>query len=188
MFKHGDIHQETGKVFWSYDSDGNERWFDPARFFFRKNVALRNARVRYWKDPEQSRTKVRSYAAANREMKRKSFKNWAMRNKPEIRNNRLKRDYGISSEDYARMLVAQSGKCAICGTTQSAVRKTSGRVHELCVDHCHTTGKVRGLLCVNCNVAIGKLKDDPGLMLKAAEYVQNPPGVPVGTNTQGITA
>jgi hypothetical protein len=187
MAKHGDINQETGMVFWSYDSEGNERWFDPARFLFRKNVALRNARVKYWKDPEKSRTKVREYGAANRQMKRESFKKWAMRNKPEIRNNRLKRDYGISSEDYSNMLTAQYGKCAICGTNESAIRKTSGRVHDLCVDHCHTTGKVRGLLCVNCNVAIGKLKDNPLLMLKAAEYVQNPPGVPIATNIQGIT-
>lgn len=73
----------------------------------------------------------------------------------------LKRKYGISIGDYNILFLKQDGKCAICGVHQKDLKK------KLSVDHNHGTGKVRGLLCPNCNSAIGMLKDDP-LMLKAA--------------------
>ena len=73
MPKHGDIDQTTGMVFWSFDSDGRERWFDPARFFFRKNVANALQKRVYWANHEQSKTKVREWGAANRAKKRASF-------------------------------------------------------------------------------------------------------------------
>lgn len=63
-----------------------------------------------------------------------------------MRNYLLERQYGITSEDYARMLKSQSGKCAICG------KKPKGSLH---VDHCHETQRIRKLLCVKCNMALG---------------------------------
>jgi len=172
MLKHGDINYATGMVFWSHDSGGRERWMDPARFLFRKNMAHRNSRIRYALNIEESRRKVREYARMNKSMKSASFKKWSEKNKDKTRDSRLKRTYGISSLDYERMFLAQNGKCAICSEKQSAITKKSGTSHFLCVDHCHKTGKVRGLLCVNCNIAIGKFKDNPSLMIKASEYIK----------------
>lgn len=68
--------------------------------------------------------------------------------------------YGISKETYLSMFLEQNDKCAIC------LDKT-----KLNVDHCHKTKKVRGLLCFNCNIALGKFKDNPELLLDAAQYL-----------------
>lgn len=170
MLKHGDIDYSTGLVFWS-KTRGREIWMDPARYFFRKNTAHRNARSRYALNLEENRTRVREYGRAHKDMKHASFKKWADRNKERIRNGRLKRTYGISTDDYIKMWKQQDGKCAICESRESAIRKESGVSYDLCVDHCHKTGKVRKLLCQSCNTGIGQLKDNPDLMLKAAKYI-----------------
>lgn len=65
---------------------------------------------------------------------------------------RLKSLYGITVEEYDRMLTEQDGKCAICGLTEALDHGT------LAVDHDHKTNEVRGLLCFNCNTSIGKLE------------------------------
>jgi hypothetical protein len=179
MPKHGDIDQTTGMVFWSFDSDGRERWFDPARFFFRKNAANARQKHAYWANHEQSKTQVREWAAANRSKKRASFTKWRKRNLDKVRDSFLRKTYGISSEQYQEMLVAQNFGCAICGTSESAVRKASGKQHALCVDHCHATGKVRGLLCVNCNIALGKFKDNTQTMQRAIDYLKAQQSEPV---------
>jgi hypothetical protein len=77
----------------------------------------------------------------------------------------LNRKYGITPEIYQEMLDKQGGKCAICGTNSCS----TGR--RLAVDHCHTTGKVRGLLCAHCNTAIGKFNDDPATIQRAIDYL-----------------
>jgi hypothetical protein len=82
--------------------------------------------------------------------------------------NRLVRKYGITREEYDAILEAQGGCCAICES--DSPRKRGAR--RFAVDHCHTTGQVRGLLCIPCNTAIGGLRDDPGLLLRAIEYLR----------------
>lgn len=79
----------------------------------------------------------------------------------------LKRNYGLSKDDYYQMLDNQDGKCAICK------REDSGTVTSeyLFVDHCHTTGKVRGLLCDKCNRGLGYFKDDIDIMKRAINYL-----------------
>lgn len=79
----------------------------------------------------------------------------------------LKRRYGITSLQYEEMLKKQDFKCAICGTEKCS----SGR--NFAVDHCHTTKKIRGLLCSPCNTGIGQLKDDVSLLKKAIEYLEH---------------
>ena len=72
--------------------------------------------------------------------------------------------FGITLLHYEEMLQAQGGVCAICGKQQE------GR--SLSVDHCHETGRIRGLLCTRCNLGIGNLQDDPGVLRKAIEYLR----------------
>lgn len=88
--------------------------------------------------------------------------------KPEIhRRHLLKKQYGITTDEYDRMLERQGGVCAICGNgAADALRK------NLAVDHCHDSGRVRGLLCSNCNIGIGKFKDDPVLLRRAIKYLK----------------
>ena len=83
------------------------------------------------------------------------------------KNYVLQKTYGITSDDYEKMLAEQEGKCKICG---SEILDVKGR--SLAVDHCHSTGKVRGLLCSNCNLGIGSFKDDVTLLEKAIEYLR----------------
>ena len=74
--------------------------------------------------------------------------------------------YGINQADYDRMLIEQNGSCAICRTT-----KSGSRLKVFCVDHCHNTDKVRGLLCTHCNMAIGQMNDDADRLRSAAAYL-----------------
>lgn len=83
----------------------------------------------------------------------------------DVRDEKLKRAYGISGTDYERILEKQGGVCAICGSAPHKKR--------LAVDHCHKTGAVRGLLCSICNVAVGLLKDDPELIENALNYLRS---------------
>jgi hypothetical protein len=107
----------------------------------------------------------RAWERKNREKRRKC------RQLPENRyvskkKQRLKR-YGLTLDEWNDMRVNQSFKCKICGT-----HETDCQQETLCVDHCHTTGKVRGLLCHTCNRAIGLLKDDVSLLLDAVKYLK----------------
>lgn len=80
-------------------------------------------------------------------------------------------EYGITKEQYLEMSAAQNDKCACCGRPESATTP-SGKVKALCVDHCHKTNVVRGLLCSNCNSGLGMFKDDPAIILSAAAYLE----------------
>ena len=82
------------------------------------------------------------------------------------RRRNLKRNYGITVEQFDEMYERQGGCCAICGTTEPGGR---GRFH---VDHCHDSGKNRGLLCHHCNTALGLFKDNPELLQAAIEYLE----------------
>ena len=77
----------------------------------------------------------------------------------------LKARYGITLAEYDTMLEQQGGCCKVCRTTDSGGK---GRFH---VDHNHTTGKVRGLLCSGCNKGLGHLQDSPDVLLKALAYL-----------------
>jgi hypothetical protein len=91
-----------------------------------------------------------------------------------ILNNRkkcLKSRYNMSIEDYNKILDLQCGKCAVCGNTETA-KHQNGLIKHLTIDHCHKTGKIRGLLCDACNRAEGFLKSDPNIVRKLAEYLE----------------
>jgi hypothetical protein len=83
------------------------------------------------------------------------------------RKRKLMSKYGLTLEDYDNMLKAQDYKCKICGTEDT--RNKSYKFFP--VDHCHRTGKVRGLLCDYCNVGLGRFEDDPKRLKKAIEYL-----------------
>lgn len=81
----------------------------------------------------------------------------------------LRRDYGITLVHYNVMFAQQRGLCAACG--QSETVKHNGRIRRLSVDHDHTTGLVRGLLCHNCNRAVGLLGDNAERAAALAQYL-----------------
>lgn len=80
------------------------------------------------------------------------------------------RKYGITPEQYDEMFRMQGGVCASCAMPETC-RNQYG-VCRLAVDHCHDTGKVRGLLCMKCNRCLGLLKDEPAAILKLYRYLR----------------
>ena len=82
------------------------------------------------------------------------------------RNSELKRSFGITIDDYESMLKDQGGVCRICG-----LEENSTGLRNLSVDHDHQSGKIRGLLCHNCNTGLGKFKDSEELLKRAIVYL-----------------
>lgn len=84
--------------------------------------------------------------------------------KEKIREYSIKQ-YGITVEQYNQMFVDQNGLCKICKNPKGSNEK------NLSIDHCHTTGKVRGLLCNKCNAGLGFFKDDISILTEAIKYL-----------------
>lgn len=114
---------------------------------------------------------------------RQHVREWSKKNGPRIYKERwrkyrdrdsaakVKRKYGLSKAEHDKMLWDQDRKCAICGEEA-----------KLSVDHCHETGKVRGLLCSNCNHLLGKAKDRESILFSAILYLRR-----VSTDGQEVT-
>jgi hypothetical protein len=110
----------------------------------------------------------RTYTLETAEGKREYQRVWRANNRLRSKHNDLKKNYGITLVEYDEMLERQHGCCAICGTPQEDC--TGAR---LCIDHCHDSGAVRGLLCHPCNRALGLFKDDPTRLRVAIAYLKN---------------
>ncbi len=111
------------------------------------------ARVQRWRKENPER-----YAAARRAYNARPERKRAMR------DAYYRRTFGLSADEVDAMLAAQGGGCAIC--SEKPEREAS--MH---VDHCHVTGRIRGLLCLNCNQGIGKFGEDPLRLQRAADYL-----------------
>ena len=123
----------------------------PAKSYYKPEVK----RAYYDRNKEEIKAYNRKYWHVNKER-------W----KVSGRNNWLKRNYGISLEQYNELFARQKGCCAICDKHQSEQKRV------MAVDHCHSTKAVRGLLCFECNTALGKFRDNPGYLIKAMAYLK----------------
>lgn len=90
----------------------------------------------------------------------------------ESRDKSLRSLYGITLEDYNRMLEEQGGVCAICKGDESFIHWRSKKKYPLIVDHCHMTGAVRGILCNGCNHALGLLQENPDRARALLQYIE----------------
>jgi Recombination endonuclease VII len=103
---------------------------------------------------------------------------WTDRNYDKTWDARLRRNFGITLEQYRQMFAEQGGVCAICGEPPKVVgyrpsrRQGRPRRPMLVVDHDHVTGKIRGLLCIHCNRGIGFLKDSADIVRFALKYLE----------------
>lgn len=134
-----------------------------SEFYFQKDGHTRNSgfcKPCY----RECKRKYRAENAAHvRSLQRKSRR----KNLAKSKHHALKSNYGISLETYEQMVALQGGLCAICKMPPSGSRKA------LCVDHCHETDVVRGLLCAACNSAIGLLEEDCVRMENAIAYLRS---------------
>ena len=129
---------------------------------------------RYAEDPEYRKKRLaerRRYWAAHKDEINERLRNKIRvdpRYRKKLRGYRYRR-YGMSGEDYDVLVALQGGLCAICRRKPKRYRKK--RNHRLEVDHCHSTNKVRGLLCGKCNPMLGQCNDDPDRLLAAIAYL-----------------
>lgn len=120
------------------------------------------------KDPTRAKKRSDSRVEQQREAlkdptKKRRFRVLQMR-------QRLAANFKLTLEQYDEMHRAQKGLCAACKKPEWV--KQYGTVKRLSVDHCHATGKVRGLLCTRCNRTLGAVRDDPALLRALAEYLE----------------
>ena len=119
------------------------------------------------KDP----TKPSSYSYECKECTIQRTVEYNKNNSASVRSQYLKRQYGLTFEEFDVMLSSQDNACAICGTKQPS--KNRGRTRRFHVDHDHETGKVRGLLCKSCNIALGEIGDNIHTLKSMIEYLEN---------------
>ena len=112
---------------------------------------------------------VRGPAGSSRKNRVGQRQSYNAKNPEKVKDWHLRTKFGITLQAYRDMNASQGGVCAICGKPED--KKRYGVVRGLAVDHCHSTDKVRGLLCGNCNPMIGYAKDDTMVLQRAIEYI-----------------
>ena len=145
----------------------------------KKNEVNEKRREQYALDPEKYRKKTRKWQKANPEKKKAIMDKWRKAN-PDYRKKFKEKypekfearvfkslmwriDVEMTYDEFKKMLIKQDNKCAICGNEETKRRMS--------VDHCHKTGKVRGLLCQLCNTSLGGFQDDVNRLKKAIKYL-----------------
>jgi hypothetical protein len=133
-----------------------------AREYRARNLEKKRAYEKeyYDKNPDKAKEKRRKYNA-----------NWLAKNPNANRNKHYKKRYGITVEDYEAMSERQNHLCAICGLPETKKRK-DGTTSILAVDHDHTTGAVRELLCVGCNHMLGNIENRNVSLDAIAAYIK----------------
>lgn len=117
-------------------------------------------------NPEKAKELDRKRGAKYREKSKDTRKIYYNKNKNKFKNRIILKKFGISLDDYNKMFEKQKGCCGICNTHQSEFNIS------LAIDHCHTTGKIRGLLCNHCNMGIGLFNENIKTLEKSIEYLK----------------
>lgn len=124
----------------------------PANFVWKRSVTERI-------EGEDQRTSENRRMRAFRSLREEAFKGYD-----------LKKNYGMTASEYETLREGQNSRCAICGFDETVAIR--GKRLSLAVDHCHASGRVRGLLCTACNRALGGFKDDPSILRAAIAYLE----------------
>lgn len=131
-----------------------QRAYDNARYADPVTREIRKARSRAW-------------YAANRDKARASGKVYRARTRVARAANERRRTYGLGDDELAVMVLRSEGMCDLCGRPFASSAGT-------CIDHCHDTGRVRGLLCRRCNTALGTLGDTTASLRRVVAYTEVP--------------
>lgn len=119
----------------------------------------------YQRNRDRIRANVKAYQKAKPEVQARAVAR--RRENGKRRAADVKGKYGLTEGEYAALLERSGGLCEICGRVPSEVSKKG-----VCVDHCHDSGRVRGILCAPCNMGIGHLRDDPEVLRAAIGYLE----------------
>ena len=114
---------------------------------------------------ECSAKRNKKYYLENKNKIAATNKKWTQENKEKIQNAKAQKKFGISLKEKNQLFKAQGSACAICKSTKNTTPR------DWDVDHCHVTGKIRGILCSNCNRGLGLFQDNQQNLLRAAKYL-----------------
>lgn len=138
-----------------------------------KENFIKKRKERYWANPDEARKLTLEYYAANKERMSEQNKVWSQnnndkmkqykraycaRNPEKLKKKRLCKKYNLKPEEYDVLMEKAGNICPICEVDFDWVNRH--KANRPCIDHCHKTGKVRGVICGQCNAAIGQLNDD----------------------------
>ena len=130
-----------------------------------KDKILQQGKQYYEEHKAHVAERTKEYHRRNYEKSLIWDQNYKRRHRVELqhreRSRRLRKYYGLTHEQYDQLKQEQDFRCAICGKL----------VEQLCVDHDHETGRVRGLLCRACNLILGNADDNPNILLSAIDYL-----------------
>jgi hypothetical protein len=121
---------------------------------------------RRWRleNPESVNASKRKHRAANPEQYRETVRKWRQRHPDMVVDHALRKNHGITLEEWDRILESQGGHCAVCD------RRCEDDGRRLSVDHDHATGKIRGILCSRHNIALGQCEDESAQLAALAAY------------------
>lgn len=144
------------------------RQLEASRAWKKRNKEATKAYAKIWNEANKELCQElnRKFKANNPEKIKQYQKSFKTKNPNYFKNKHLEYSYGIPLDEYDRMYSNQHGRCCICG-------KHSDETHRkrLFVDHCHKTGKIRGLLCQQCNTALGMASDDIDILCAMIGYL-----------------
>jgi hypothetical protein len=138
-----------------------------------KETRISYSKEYYLKNIEKIKDKDKQRYEVTKELQNKRYKDFRKNNPDYVREQDkkywLKKKYGLTVEQFAEMWVFQNGKCANTRCSTLLFRGKGG----FGVDHCHSTGKVRGLLCMKCNISLGNLEDSIPKLIGLIFYLKN---------------
>jgi len=121
---------------------------------------LNNKTIKYELTKAKRREYNRTYKLKHKDLVRRTYR------------NKLLRDYGLTQEEYDRMLISQNNKCVLCDSIFAAYGTENYTKEHACLDHDHKTNKVRELLCFRCNTALGMVKENTLTLDRMIKYIQ----------------
>jgi hypothetical protein len=134
-----------------------------------KQCTSKTAKLYYDNNQDKAKELSRKHYVKNKEkLSIKSKEDW--KNNPERRTKSRLRPYKLTSEEFDSLLLRDDNKCSICSLSRKEHFIKYKR--DLYIDHCHVSNKIRGILCHNCNLALGNFKDDKKLLNNAIIYLE----------------
>ncbi len=144
------------------------------KYYKNREATLEKRKAAYKANPAKFLAGQKKYYADNREeilARQRTRVTFEMRKAWNLRKFWPGKTTEEALESYNILLEAQKNLCAICNRLETAPDPVTGKIKALSVDHCHLTGKVRGLLCSKCNFGIGYFDDNPEILNKAVKYL-----------------
>lgn len=132
-----------------------------------REARLADGRAYYQLHKDRLRAKAKQWHRDNPEKSKEYYAKRYIESRERCRNRALERKFGITRAEYDAMLATQDGVCKLCDGKDPYPGSRA-----LSVDHDHTTGKIRSLLCTHCNSGLGMFKDSPELLRAAADYIE----------------